>query len=108
MCFRFHNRLAISRLKFVIPGQRAALAPEPSPLGRNGGPRHLAGDLGLFVVRHPGEDFRQDLPRLGKRRLAMWIVRAPHHVPGVNRVFVTFIDSGSTLRGETSVAVKTQ
>jgi len=29
-------------------------------------------------------------------------------VPGVNRVFVTSIDSGSTLRGETSVAVKTQ
>jgi YVTN family beta-propeller protein len=28
--------------------------------------------------------------------------------PGVNRVFVTFTDSGGTLRGETSVAVRTQ
>jgi hypothetical protein len=39
-----------------------------------------AGDLGLFVVRHPGQDLRQDLPRLGKCRLAVRIVRAPHHV----------------------------
>jgi hypothetical protein len=29
-------------------------------------------------------------------------------MPGVNRVFVTFTDSGGTLRGETSVAVRTQ
>src|SRR6266478_9405142 len=46
-----------------------------------------AGDLGLFVVRHPGQDLRQDFPRLGKRRLAVRIVRAPHHVvphPGVD------------------------
>jgi YVTN family beta-propeller protein len=28
--------------------------------------------------------------------------------PGVNRVFVTFTDAGGTLRGETSVAVRTQ
>jgi hypothetical protein len=28
--------------------------------------------------------------------------------PGVNRVFVTFTDSGGVLRGETSVAVRTQ
>jgi hypothetical protein len=39
-----------------------------------------AGDLGLFVVPHPGQDLRQDLPRLGKRRLAVRIVRAPHQV----------------------------
>jgi hypothetical protein len=29
-------------------------------------------------------------------------------MPGVNRIFVTFTDSGGTLRGETSVAVRTQ
>jgi hypothetical protein len=28
--------------------------------------------------------------------------------PGVDRVFMTFTDSGGTLRGETSVAVRTQ
>jgi hypothetical protein len=30
------------------------------------------------------------------------------NMPGVNRVFVTFTDSTGTLRGETSVAVRTQ
>ena len=30
------------------------------------------------------------------------------NMPGVNRVFVTFTDAGGTLRGETSVAVRTQ
>jgi hypothetical protein len=30
------------------------------------------------------------------------------NLPGVNRVFVTFTDSGGVLRGETSVAVRTQ
>jgi hypothetical protein len=30
------------------------------------------------------------------------------HLPGVNRVLVTFTDSGGTLRGETSVAIRTQ
>jgi YVTN family beta-propeller protein len=30
------------------------------------------------------------------------------NMPGVNRVFVTFTDSGGVLRGETSVAVRTQ
>jgi hypothetical protein len=46
-----------------------------------GNPRIVVrGRLGLFVVRHPGQDLRQDLPRLGKRRLAVRIVRAPHHV----------------------------
>jgi hypothetical protein len=29
-------------------------------------------------------------------------------MPAVNRIFVTFTDSGGTLRGETSVAVRTQ
>jgi hypothetical protein len=29
-------------------------------------------------------------------------------MPGVNRVFVTFTDAGGVLRGETSVAVRTQ
>src|SRR3984893_3874516 len=60
---------------------------------RDGQPRHVevfhaggvaAGDprivvrgrLGLFVVRHPGQDLGQDLPRLRKRRLAVRIVRA--------------------------------
>ena len=52
-------------------------------------PRHVkivdaggvtGGDLGLFIVRHPGQDPRQDFPRLGKRRLAVRVVRAPHHV----------------------------
>src|SRR6266851_4779742 len=51
---------------------------------RDGQPRHVkivhaggvaGGDLGLFVVRHAGQDLRQDLPRLGKRRLAVRIVR---------------------------------
>jgi hypothetical protein len=36
----------------------------------------VRGRLGLFVVRHPGED----LPGLGKRRLAVRIVRALHHI----------------------------
>jgi hypothetical protein len=40
----------------------------------------VRGRLGLFVVRHALQDLRQDLPRLGKRRLAVRIVRAPHHV----------------------------
>jgi hypothetical protein len=35
----------------------------------------VRGRLGLFVVRHPG----QDLARLGKRRPAVRIIRAPHH-----------------------------
>src|SRR5690242_19403050 len=39
-----------------------------------------AGDLGLLVIGYPGEDLRQDLPRSGKCRLAVRIVRAPHHV----------------------------
>jgi hypothetical protein len=30
------------------------------------------------------------------------------NLPGVNRVLVTFTDSGGTLRGETSVAIRTQ
>ena len=30
------------------------------------------------------------------------------NLPGVNRAFVTFTDGGGTLRGETSVAVRTQ
>src|SRR5438067_4898492 len=38
------------------------------------------GDLGLFLLRHPGQDLRQDLLRLRKGRLAVRIVRAPHHV----------------------------
>jgi hypothetical protein len=29
-------------------------------------------------------------------------------MPGVNRIFVTFTDSSGVLRGETSVAVRTQ
>src|ERR1700719_3215262 len=35
-----------------------------------------------WSVRRPAPrpDLRQDLPRLGKRRLAVRIVRAPHHV----------------------------
>ena len=40
----------------------------------------VRGRLGLFVVRHALQDLRQDLARLGKRRLAVGIVRAPHHV----------------------------
>jgi hypothetical protein len=28
----------------------------------------------------PSRDLRQDFPRLGKRRLAVWVVRTPHHV----------------------------
>jgi D-galactarolactone cycloisomerase len=39
-----------------------------------------AHDLGLFVVRYALQDVRQDFARLGKRRLAVRIVRAPHHV----------------------------
>jgi hypothetical protein len=34
----------------------------------------------MFVLRHAGQDLRQDLPLLGKRRLAVRMVRAPHHV----------------------------
>src|SRR5712691_5709674 len=40
----------------------------------------VRGRLGLLVVRHSGQDLRQDFPRLGKRRFAVRIVRAPHHV----------------------------
>src|SRR5580704_8548952 len=35
----------------------------------------VRGRLGMFVVRHPGQDLRQDLPRLRERRLAARIVR---------------------------------
>jgi hypothetical protein len=42
-----------------------------------GDPRTVVpGRLGLFVVRHHG----QDLARLGKGRLAVRVVRAPDHV----------------------------
>jgi hypothetical protein len=60
----------------------------------DGQPRHVkivhaggvaGGDLGLFVVWHPGQDLREDLPRLGKRRLTdrgvqtapRWIAKLP-------------------------------
>ena len=36
----------------------------------------VRGRLGLFGVPHPGQDLRQDLARLRKRRLAVRIVRA--------------------------------
>ena len=39
-----------------------------------------ASDLGLFIDRHPSQDLRQDFPRLGEGRLAVRIVRAPHHI----------------------------
>src|SRR6202011_42533 len=66
---RRHQLLAIA-LKIVHAGGVAAGEPRIVVRGR----------LGLFVGRHAGQDFRQDLPRLGKRRLAVRIVRAPHHV----------------------------
>ena len=67
---------------------------------REGGGRHEAqrllppqprigvrGRLGLFVVRHALQDLRQDLARLGKCRLAVRILRAPHH--GVDTATLT-------------------
>jgi hypothetical protein len=40
----------------------------------------VRGRLGLFVLWLPGQDLHQDLARLGKRRLAVWIVRGLQHV----------------------------
>src|SRR5271166_6605758 len=78
----------------------------------DGNPRHVkivhtggvaAGDLGLFVVRHPGQDLRQDLARLGKGRLAVRIVRAPHHVVDADYVAQGNAD-GVLLEAEEDVA----
>jgi hypothetical protein len=49
-------------------------------VGRYLNPPDHALVLGLLVIRHALQDRRQDLPRLGKRRLAVRIVGAPHHV----------------------------
>src|SRR5262249_8819734 len=63
--------------------------PAHPELGSNGQSRHskivdaggvAAGDLGLFLFGYPGQDLRQDLARSGKRRLALRVVGAPHHI----------------------------
>jgi hypothetical protein len=51
--------------------------------------------------RHPAQ-CDADLRDLRGRR------RHVSDSPGVNRVFVTFTDSGGVLRGKTSVAVRTR
>src|SRR6516162_4023317 len=64
-----------------------------------------AGDLGLFVVRHALQDLRQDLARLGKGRLAVRIVRAPHHVVHTDDVAQTDADR-ILLKAQHDVAVE--
>src|SRR6516162_8749466 len=81
---------------------------------RSGQPRHVktvhaggvaAGDLGLFVVWHALQDLRQDLPRLGKRRLAVRIVRAPHHVVDADDVAQANTD-GVLLEAQDDIAAE--
>src|SRR5438093_1270465 len=83
-----------------------------SSMGRQ--PRHVevvhargiaADDPGLLVVRHAGQDLRQDLPRLGKRGFAVRIVRAPHHVVHADRVAQSDTD-GVLLEAQHDVAAK--
>src|SRR5438874_4907263 len=64
-----------------------------------------SGDLGLFVVRHSGQDLRQDLARLGERRLAVRIVRAPHHVVDADDVSEANAD-GVLLEAQDDVAAE--
>src|SRR5262245_52663720 len=45
-----------------------------------------ADDLRLLVLGHARQDLGQDLARLGERRLAVRIVRAPHHVVDADHV----------------------
>src|SRR5262249_56464808 len=81
---------------------------------RDGQPRHVeivhaggvaGGDLGLFVVRHALQDLRQDLARLGKRRLAVRIVRAPHHVVDADDVAQANAD-GVLLEAQDDIAAE--
>jgi hypothetical protein len=67
---------ARSRVTSVRSGPRSGCQTNCWRSGRDGQPRlvkmvHSGGvsayDLRLFVVRRPGQDLRQDLPRLGKR-----------------------------------------
>ena len=53
----------------------------------------------------PGQDLRQDLPRLGKRRLAVRIVRAPHHVVDADDVAQANAD-GVLLEAQDDVAAE--
>ena len=52
-----------------------------------------ADDLGLFILRHSGEDFLQDLPGLRKGGLAVRVVGAPHHVVRPDHVSQTNADA---------------
>jgi hypothetical protein len=53
----------------------------------------------------PGQDVRQDLPRLGKRRFAVRIVGAPHHVVDADDVSQANAD-GILLKAQHDVAVE--
>src|SRR5262249_18185892 len=79
----------------------AVRSPDPSTSGcesdrpLNAQPCHVkivdaggveARDLGLFVLWHALQDLGEDLARSRKRRLAVRVVRAPHHVARTNYV----------------------
>src|SRR4051794_33553167 len=73
---RGHTELVDPRSDWLV--QAETVSPATSKLYTRA--VFAAGDLGLLVARHPGQDLRQDLPGLGKGRLAVRIVRSPHHV----------------------------
>jgi YVTN family beta-propeller protein len=58
----------------------------------------------------PGSSVTTDIPPNATPTFGVFVTgsAAVANLPGVNRVFVTFTGSGGTLRGETSVAVRTQ
>jgi hypothetical protein len=56
--------------------------------------------VGQVRSTRPGTRLQMTVPARAKAAVA--------DMPGANRIFVTFTDSSSTLRGETSVAVRTQ
>ena len=78
--FRSIQRMGLVDAHVFEQGGSAALRQN------SGRGRVAAGDLGLFVFRQAFQDLRQDLARLGKCRLAVRIVRAPHHVVDANDV----------------------
>jgi len=101
----------------AVNGARTPTSPIRRAVGassRGGQPRHVeivhaggvaAGDLGLFIVRHALQDLRQDLARSGKRRLAVRIVRSPHHVVDADDVAQASAD-GVLLEAQHDVAAE--
>src|ERR1700739_396051 len=91
------------------PGERAVRSDIASSIRREVGsssthdqPSHIeilhegsveAHDLGLFIVRHPDQDLREDLSRSRERRLAVRVIRAPNHVVDADDALRNHYDS---------------